>query len=269
MSGLNLLIGAGVPAVQMADSTNGRPAAARGEDLSSVDRLAPVRALVVEHDSLSTPERVGGHLEQRGVALEPFVVVHDLDDPEVSATFPEVDSHDLVVLMGAPWSVYDPRVQGWVRPEVAFVRRHLDRGTPILGICFGAQIMATSLGARVMDSPRPEYGWAPIESSTAAISAGPWFQYHHDEFTLPEGANSLARTESGLQAFSYLRSLAVQFHPEVTAPLIASWCAVGGDKKLIEAGIQPAGLIEETAIRTEDSQPALESMLDWWLDGMG
>lgn len=223
-----------------------------------------MRALIIEHDPLSTPERVGDLLERRGVTLEPFVVA-DIDDPDVTVSFPEGDHYDLVVLMGAPWSAYDPRVQGWVRPEVEYVRRHLERDTPVLGICFGAQIMSMSLGGVVSRSLRPEYGWATIESDEPAIANGRWFQFHGDEFTLPEGATLLAHNDSGLQAFRFGHSLAVQFHPEATAPLLESWCAVGGDKKLIEMGINPDELIEETARLARVSQPALERMIDWWL----
>lgn len=226
-----------------------------------------MRALIIEHDPLSTPERVGDHLESRGFTLDPFVVVEDISHPEVTATFPERDGLDLVVVMGAPWSAYDPRLQSWVRPEVEFVRNYLGRGTPILGICFGAQIMSTSLGGTVFPASRPEYGWRDIESEEPAVAEGPWFQYHADEFTLPDGATSLAHNDSGLQAFSHGRSLAVQFHPEVTASLLASWCKVGGDRKLIEAGLDPDELIEETDRLAGVTQPALEAMLDWWLGG--
>ena len=225
-----------------------------------------MRALIIEHDRLSTPERVGDHLESRGFSLEPFVVVQDIADPEVTVTFPDGEGYDLVVVMGAPWSAYDPGLQGWVRPEVEFLRHHLDRGTPTLGICFGAQIMSISLGGAVSPASRPEYGWETIESDEPAIASGPWFQYHGDEFTLPDGATPLARNASGLQAFSFGRSLAVQFHPEVTAPLLESWCAVGGDRKLIESGIDPEELIEETSRLARVSQVALERMLDWWLE---
>lgn len=227
-----------------------------------------MRALVVEHDPLSTPERVGEHLERRGVTLEPLIVVPDISDPEVSATFPAGEHFDMVVLMGAPWSVYDPRVEGWVVPEVEFVRSQLRKGTPVLGICFGAQLVATALGAGVSRSDRPEYGWGFIESESPAIAAGPWFQYHQDEFSLPEGATELAHNDSGLQAFTYGRNLSVQFHPEVTPSLIGSWFSVGGDQKLLAAGIDPDEMIEETARLAEESQPALERMVDWWLDDL-
>jgi GMP synthase-like glutamine amidotransferase len=225
-----------------------------------------VRALIIEHDRLSTPERVGDHLESRGIDLDPFVVVDDIAEPEVAVAFPDGGGYDLVVVMGAPWSAYDPRLQGWVRPEREFLRHHLNRGAPTLGICFGAQIMSICLGGTVSPAPRPEYGWGTVDSDEPAIASGPWFQYHGDEFTLPEGATSLAHNESGLQAFSFGRSLAVQFHPEVTAPLLESWCAVGGDRKLIESGVDPDELIEETSRLAEVTQVAMERMLDWWLE---
>lgn len=226
-----------------------------------------MRALIIEHDPLSTPERVGDHLESRGFTLDPYVVVESIDDPEVTAAFPERDGYDIVVVMGAPWSAYEPRVQGWVRPEVEFVRTHLDRGSPVLGICFGAQIMSTSLGGAVFPSLVPEYGWTEVESEEPALANGPWFQYHADEFTLPAGTTPLANNDSGLQAFSHGRSLGVQFHPEVTPSLIQSWCDVGGDRKLMDAGIEIDALLEETERLTQVTQPALERMIDWWLDG--
>ena len=115
----------------------------------------PVRTLVVEHDPLSTPERVGAHLEKRGATLVPFVVVEDIRDPAVTATFPD-DPYDLVVLMGSPWSVYEDRVQGWLGPELDFIRSRLGAGVPMLGICFGAQAMSAALGG--IGQPRGQTG---------------------------------------------------------------------------------------------------------------
>lgn len=225
-----------------------------------------VRTLVVEHDPLSTSERVGAHLEKRGARLESFVVVEDIGDPSVGNVFPD-DVYDLVVLMGSPWSVYEDRVQGWVQPELAFIQRRVEAGRPLLGICFGAQAISASLGGSVRHSSRPEYGWTEIAPSTDHIAAGPWFQFHHDEFTLPPQAIELARNESGVQAFRIGRALATQFHPEMTGDLLASWCEIeDGATELVDAGHDPALLIEESRAREIESQPALEAMLDWFLD---
>ena len=221
---------------------------------------------MVEHDPLSTPERVGAYLEKRGATLVPFVVVEDIRDPAVTATFPD-DPHDLVVLMGSPWSVYEDRVQGWLGPELEFIRSRLATGVPMLGICFGAQAMSAALGGKVSHATRPEYGWTDVGSATEQIAEGPWFQFHHDEFTVPGGAVELARNESGVQSFRTGRGLAVQFHPEMSGQLLASWCREeGGAQELIAAGRDPDGLIEESRYREVESQPALELMLDWFLD---
>lgn len=193
-------------------------------------------------------------------------MVEDMDNPAVTATFPEPAAHDLVVLMGAPWSVYEERCQGWVQPELAYIRDSLEANVPILGICFGAQAMSAAMGGTVRESTIPEYGWGVIDSTVPQISPGPWFQFHHDSFTLPVGAVELATNISGAQAYQLGRSLAVQFHPEMTADLLASWCEAGGEQELIDAGRDPNQVIEETKLRSEESQPALERMLDWYLE---
>ena len=94
-----------------------------------------------------------------------------------------------------------------------------------------------------------------IESAVDEIADGPWFQYHHDEFTLPPGAIEFASNESGLQAFRTGRSLAVQFHPEMTASLIASWREVDGAVEMVDAGIEIDQVIEESK-KLEVDNPA-------------
>ena len=129
--------------------------------------------------------------------------------------------------------------------------------------------MSAALGGEVRPAARPEYGWTSITSSTEHIAPGPWFQFHHDEFTLPPGAVELGRNESGIQAFRARRALATQFHPEMTGDLLASWCVVeDGAKELIDAGHDPDRLIEECRLKAIESQPALEEMLDWFVDDM-
>jgi GMP synthase-like glutamine amidotransferase len=198
--------------------------------------------------------------------LEPLVVVEDMANPSVGNGFPD-DGYDLVVLMGSPWSVYEDQVQGWLLPELSFIRRRIEAGAPLLGICFGAQAMSAALGGSVWHAARPEYGWTKIEPSTGHIAPGPWFQFHHDEFSLPPGAVELARNESGVQAFRAGRSLATQFHPEMTGDLLASWCEIeDGAEELVRMGRDPDQMIEESRVKEVESQPALEHMLDWFLE---
>ena len=83
----------------------------------------------------------------------------------------------------------------------------------------------------------------------------------------PRVPSSWPRNESGVQSFRTGRGLAVQFHPEMSGELLASWCREeGGAQELIAAGRDPDELIDESRYREVESQPALERMLDWFLD---
>jgi GMP synthase-like glutamine amidotransferase len=151
------------------------------------------------------------------------------------------------VPMGAPWSVYDHDLIGtWAVPELDLLRAAHTAGVPVLGICFGGQMLAAAVGGTVSRAPIPEVGWVSIASDEPAlIDAGPWLQWHNDRFTLPAGIPVLARTAVANQAFVYGRALGVQFHPEVTDAVLESWLDIGDSERLAEAGIDPAPMIEQ------------------------
>ena len=79
---------------------------------------------------------------------------------------------------------------------------------------------------------------------------GPWFQWHQDRWTAPPGARELARTAAAPQAFTLARSMAVQFHPELTATQLEGWLANGGDEWLAAHGEDGDRLLART--RTEE-----------------
>src|SRR5262249_14008572 len=107
------------------------------------------------------------------------------------ATLPEVADLDLVIAMGGPMSVNDEGTLSWLRSEKAFLRAALAGGVPVLGICLGAQMIASALGARVRRNPEPEIGWFPIEAMPAPPesfrlpSARRVFHWHGETFDLP------------------------------------------------------------------------------------
>jgi GMP synthase-like glutamine amidotransferase len=138
----------------------------------------------------------------------------------------------------------------------------------MLGICFGAQAISAALGGAVRRSSRPEHGWGRVGSKFEELEDEPWFHFHHDEIFLPAGADELARNRSGTQAFRLGRSLGVQFHPEISEGLIAAWCRAGADAALLAAGLDPDRVIEDTRRRAEESRPALERLLDWFLESV-
>ena len=214
-----------------------------------------MKALFVQHDHVSPTGPVAERLRHRGFEVDEMLVV-DQDNfasPNVFVDFPDLGGYDLVVPMGAPWGAWDDACIGnWLVPEVEWVRAAIERDIPVLGICFGGQLMARALGATVAKAPKPEIGWSAIHSDDPAlVSAGPWFQFHYDRWTVPAGATEVARNSVASQAFTYKRSLALQFHPEMTAATLAGWLDEGGTPEVIADGQDPVALLAHT--RAEES----------------
>jgi GMP synthase-like glutamine amidotransferase len=139
--------------------------------------------------------------------------------------FPGPRDFDWLIILGGPMSVHDESAHPWLVPEKRFIAEAIASSRTVLGVCLGAQLIASSLGARVLPNPEREIGWFPIEPVAAAsespfspIFQGPMevFHWHGETFELPPGATRLARsTACERQAFSIgARVLALQFHLE-------------------------------------------------------
>jgi GMP synthase-like glutamine amidotransferase len=117
------------------------------------------------------------------------------------------------------------------------------------------QFLARALGGSVARSPKAELGWYEIESDDKTlISTGPWFEYHWDRWTLPKGAKEIARSEIASQAFTFGRTLALQFHPEIDPEVLQAWLAMEGGCAEVEAeGVDVALLRKQTADLKIDS----------------
>lgn len=146
---------------------------------------------------------------------------------------PEIDQFDAVVVMGGPMSVEDENRYPWLLPEKIFIRKCILAGKKILGICLGAQLASSCLGASVYPAAHKEIGWHQVQVN-AQFSAQNWlsklfeegpvvFHWHGDKFDLPEGAQDLlASAANNHQAYLYQdKILALQFHLEATEKTIA------------------------------------------------
>jgi GMP synthase (glutamine-hydrolysing) len=179
--------------------------------------------LIVSHDvAADVAGTQTGHLIpwaiDRGVSFRTA-------DAVVDAELPKPLPGELVAVLGSAHAAFD-ETKPWITRERAWMRELLDAGTPILGICFGAQQLSITLGGKVSRSPKSEFGWTDIQPSdqhAGVIGAGPWFSFHDDVFTVPEGATELAVSPICPQAFQYERSLAVQFHPEFSPAMLPGW----------------------------------------------
>jgi GMP synthase-like glutamine amidotransferase len=228
-----------------------------------------MKALVIAHDHVSPIGPVGERLEHHGYRLEIHNVVSEADHhaPWVAPAFPHFTEFDVVVSMGAPWSTYDePTIGSWVPAEIEQLRVADAAGVPVLGICFGGQMLATAHGGSVARSPHPEIGWSTVESSLPeVVPAGPWFQWHYDRWALPPQAQEIATNEAASQAFVLRRNLAVQFHPELTSAMLEGWLTLGGAEEARKAGLDTDALLEATRAADERSRARAHALVDGFL----
>lgn len=192
--------------------------------------------------------------ERRGFALETLRV-----DEAEPAAWPDPRAYDFAAVLGSSASVAGGGPE-WVAHAVGWVRAADAADVPVLGICFGAQVLAVALGGSVHRLTTPEVGWVTVRSNDAErIPSGPWLAWHEDGFTLPPLAYELATNEFGVQAFCHTRHLGVQFHPEVTPAIVAGW-ARSDHEDMARAGVTAQDL--DPAPHAEAAAQAAEILFD-------
>lgn len=228
-----------------------------------------MKALIVEHDHISPPGFVAERLEQHGFDVVETLVVPaaSFESPNVHFEFPPAADYDLIVPLGAPWGAWDDGCIGnWLQPELDWIRDAVSTGKPVLGICFGGQLIARAMGGSVARGARSEIGWVSIWSERPElVGEGPWMQFHYDRWELPPGATEIARTPVASQAFTINRTLAVQFHPEVTAATLNGWLEWGGDEKVIADGQDPAVMMAQTTAYEPAARERSYALIDAYL----
>jgi GMP synthase-like glutamine amidotransferase len=218
-----------------------------------------MRALLIANADDADPAYVGQRFRHHGFA---FTECHRERPDE----WPDLDGHDLVLMLGSEWSVYWPQVASNVAAEAALVRAAQQRGVPQFGICFGSQIMAHALGGTVERARTPEIGWYDVVTDVPeAIASGPWFEWHSDVVTVPPGAHELARTTVGPQAWRLGRSFCTQFHPEVNESVIVRWTSGSGAAEVEAFGQSIEELVEQTRRNVQVSREHTDALVDWFV----
>ena len=179
---------------------------------------------------------------------------------------------DLWVVLGGPIGVYEQADYPFLSEEISALQQRLSADKPTLGICLGAQLIATALGAKVYPSGHKEIAWGSLDLSEAAdnplacLGETPVLHWHGDMFDIPQGADLLASTAlCKHQAFRRGRALALQFHPEVTANGMESWF-VGHCHEISHTdGISVSQLRGDTAKYAADLEIRGQDLLKQWL----
>jgi len=228
-----------------------------------------MKALFIQHDHVSPTGWVGEALKRHGFALTEVLVVPEaqFDTPNVPFEFPDFEDFDLLVPLGAPWGAWDDNCIGnWLQPELDWVRKAIEADKPVFGICFGGQLMARALGGSVAPGPKGELGWTNIWSEDKdLLSNGPWFQFHYDRWQLPVEAKEIARNPIASQAFTFGRSMGVQFHPELNADVLKGWLDWGGLRSVGEDGQDAEIMMQQTIAEDEDSKLRTFHLIDSYL----
>lgn len=185
-----------------------------------------MNVLAVTHGSDVGPELVGDVVREQGHALHEWDIV--------TQGTPPLDV-DAAIVFGGAQNVGEELEHPWLHDEYAALQRWLDRRTPLLAVCLGAQTLAYATGGAVAKSAQPYLGFFETELTDAG-AADPVLGVFPRRFaalnanayavSLPEGAVPLARSGELEQAFRIgERAWAVQFHPEVRRDQIIGWFA--------------------------------------------
>jgi len=176
-------------------------------------------------------DTLGGAVAVFGEQRLPVV---KLDAFEAGARWPGLEEISGLVVFGGEMNADETDRYPYLLIQRQLMRRAVDAGLPVLGICLGAQMLARALGARVYRAPIRELGFKPIRVTDAgghdallgAFQTGDRvFQWHEDTFELPAGADLLATGDDvPIQAFRLGRNAwGVQFHFEVDAQGVEAW----------------------------------------------
>ncbi|HMQ66924.1 MAG TPA: glutamine amidotransferase [Arachnia sp.] len=226
-------------------------------------------AIAIRHVGFEDLGLVAPLLNERGYRIEYLDAgIDDLADARAADA-------DLLIVLGGPIGVGDLALYPFLRQELDLLARRLRGRRPTLGICLGAQLIATALGADVRPSGGVEIGYAPVvltdegrRSPLAAIGEHPVLHWHGDRFETPDGAVNLAGTDhTPNQGFSLGdHVLALQFHLEVDHAQLERWL-IGHAHELSSNGIDPRVLRRDNEVHGRVLAARARAVFSTWLDG--
>lgn len=231
-------------------------------------------ATIFRHVLDNGPATIGDVLRERDVEINFIDTFSDSIDH-----FDPLAPDLLVVLGGAP-GVYQEDDYPFLKQERAILQKRLAADRPTLGICLGAQLMASALGARVfIGTQGAEVGWGTIQLSEAGKDSAlrcmsddftRVMQWHGDTFDLPQGAVLLASSPQYYnQAFQWGRNgLGLQCHIEVTRKIVHAW-GVNAAQNVLDGSLDLKKLHDETDQYADIMQQQAQIFLHDWLDRVG
>jgi GMP synthase (glutamine-hydrolysing) len=188
---------------------------------------------------------------------------------KTAAPISSLEGFSGLVSLGAFAGVEDEAATSWMPFERSLIESALAAEMPVLGLCFGSQLLASVAGAEVGKSGSPEVGWYEVQMAEAAAEdplmsvLGPQpevIQYHFDTFNWPTSSGrmnpdsesnphevTILGTANGMnQAFRVGKNAwGTQFHIEMNLPTMLGWIA-SYPRAFEKAGNVPAEQVELT-----------------------
>ncbi|HTY96680.1 MAG TPA: type 1 glutamine amidotransferase [Solirubrobacteraceae bacterium] len=214
-----------------------------------------MRVLSIVHERTAASGVFGEVLRDRGARVLEWV-------PPLGGPAP-APRPDAVLVFGGAMNCEQESDHGWLAPEKQHLRALLAAGTPALGVCLGAQLLAEVAGGSVTRMATPEIGWKSVrlqpdgEHDPVLASMPEWFegfQWHSYEVSPREGWPVLARSDACVEAFRAAPApwWGIQFHAEVTGDSVEGWIDdYRSDPDAVAAGIDWAALRAASAERIE------------------
>ena len=228
------------------------------------------RALVIAHEADGPACQIEVRLRERGIDVDTHLVTDDYEQPKKAAPFPSLDGYDLLVPMGSVRSLTNKaEIDTWIHDELDMIRGAHESGMPILGICFGGQLIADALGGKVEVAPVTEIGWYEIDDGPDGpnpVGPGPWMEWHHDRFIPPPEAEVLAENENAVQLIRIGTTVGTQFHPEVDAAHVAGFLEGTSAHYLSENGVDRDRMMTEVRHHEARNIEQCHALVDWFLD---
>ena len=183
--------------------------------------------IVLQHVAWEGPGLIAFEARERGLFLD----VRRFDQGD---SIPNPDRVEGLVVMGGPMGAYETDKYPYLAQECRLIRELAHRNRPVLGVCLGAQLLASALGANVYPGQQVEVGFGSVDLTAEGKQdflfepvegPVPVFHRHGDTFDLPAGAVLLASSKQYLhQAFRFgSRAYGLQFHVEPDSETWSSW----------------------------------------------
>ncbi len=227
-----------------------------------------MRIQVLQHVPFEGIGSIQGWVDATGAALS----TTRLFEP---AALPAPNDFDWLIVMGGPMSVNDESAHSWLSSEKRLIARSIEAGKTVIGICLGAQLIASALGAWVIANPHKEIGWFPVRRSPGGDTeiarlfedGVEVFHWHGETFDLPAGAVGFLQSDACMnQAFLIgSKVLGLQFHIETT-PQSAALLIENSREELIPG---PYIQTEAQMLARPERFARANSLMDSVLNAMG